>query len=201
MANFLVDGIAQQCHDQPPAPRIDTLIPSWASAGADGPGRVLTPLGDFLISSEIKTKFSSLKGGWEISSWSTYSWNIKNKPSPFSCAVSPEPPGRCGLITTVKFLPSVVANSHPMYQFSAMPIYLFWSQSDLAIFGFTLEPAGKNLPPELAPWLKNGDGSALHAGAEDDLAANAVVRAIQRDGFYLACTRSLKFTSLGHSVH
>jgi hypothetical protein len=70
-----------------------------------------------------------------------------------------------------------------------MPIFLFWSQTDTDIFGFTTEPEGGNLPAEFAPWSKNGQGAALYLGAGEDLTAagvaNPVVRAIQRDGFYV----------------
>jgi hypothetical protein len=64
-----------------------------------------------------------------------------------------------------------------------MPIYLFWSESDREVFGFTFESDGGNLPTDLAPWSKNGEGEAL---PDENLASNSVVRAVQRDGFYLA---------------
>jgi hypothetical protein len=83
-----------------------------------------------------------------------------------------------------------------------MPIYLFWSLRDLAIFGFTLEPAGRNLPTEFAPWSKNGDGAALRdVGADEKSRSNAVVRAIYRDGFYLARTELPATGPLSRTVH
>jgi hypothetical protein len=67
-----------------------------------------------------------------------------------------------------------------------MGIYLFWSAADSVVFGFTADPDGHNLPAELAPWLKNGDGQSLPAAPRNALvASNAVIRTIQRDGFYL----------------
>jgi hypothetical protein len=91
-------------------------------------------------------------------------------------------------------------NLHAMHQIQRMPIYLFWSQRDVAIFGFTLEPAGRNLPIEFAPWSKNGDGAALHEAAPDaNLPFNAIVQAIERDGFYLARTELLRGLPPGHN--
>jgi hypothetical protein len=83
-----------------------------------------------------------------------------------------------------------------------MEIYLFWSLRDFSTFGFTLEPAGQNLPSEFAPWSKNGDGAALHdAGTDENMPFNAVVRAIRRDGFYLARTEPPGAPPPGYSIH
>ena len=66
-----------------------------------------------------------------------------------------------------------------------MQIYLFWSDPDKEVCGFTLDPEGMNLPSDLAPWSKNGDGAALYAGPPGGEMGNAVIRTVRRDGFYL----------------
>jgi hypothetical protein len=70
--------------------------------------------------------------------------------------------------------------------FVDMQIYLFWSDHDREVFGFTFDPEGTNLPFEFAPWSKNDNGAALYAGPSDGVAFNAVISAVRRDGFYLA---------------
>jgi hypothetical protein len=46
---------------------------------------------------------------------------------------------------------------------------------------------------ELAPWSKNAGGDLLDPGPDDEsLASNSVVRAVQRDGFYLARSELLR---------
>jgi hypothetical protein len=71
-----------------------------------------------------------------------------------------------------------------------MPIYLFWSQKDVKVFGFTADARGTNLPAALAPWERNGDGTPIYTGPNESLddlsASNKIVRAVQCDGFYLA---------------
>jgi hypothetical protein len=67
-----------------------------------------------------------------------------------------------------------------------METYLFFSDTDEDVFAFTSDPEGENLPAEFAPWLKNGDGAALYIGPEDSVTSNPVLRAVRRDGFYLA---------------
>lgn len=68
-----------------------------------------------------------------------------------------------------------------------MGIYLFWSMSNVEVFGFTSDAEGTNLPDDLAPWVKNGEGLALYLGQKvDDIVASPITKAIQRDGFYLA---------------
>jgi hypothetical protein len=70
-----------------------------------------------------------------------------------------------------------------------MQIYLFWSETDSEVFGFTANIEGENLPAGFAPWSKSGQGGALYLGPAEDLTAlsvsNSVIRAVQRDGFYL----------------
>ena len=73
-----------------------------------------------------------------------------------------------------------------------MTISLFRSAKEPDVFGFTVDPAGSNLPAQLGPWQSAGAGSAAMSYAEmnlDELAlSDPVMRAIKQDGFYL--TRS-----------
>ena len=58
------------------------------------------------------------------------------------------------------------------------------------MFGFTADPTGANLPAEFAPWQKSGEATAAQAYADSSLdglaASDPVVKAVERDGFYLA---------------
>jgi hypothetical protein len=67
----------------------------------------------------------------------------------------------------------------------AMLIYLFWSQTDPTISGFTFDPEGNNLPEQLAPWSKNRDGQPIYREAGSGTMPNPVVETVERDGFYL----------------
>ena len=70
-----------------------------------------------------------------------------------------------------------------------MGIYFFWSTVDATVSGLTSDPEGANLPADLAPWIRNGEGQALYTGpAGTDTATNRVLQAVQRDGFYLMRT-------------
>jgi hypothetical protein len=66
-----------------------------------------------------------------------------------------------------------------------MQLYLFWSKGDPEIFGFTLDRTGENLPTDFEPWSANGAGDALYADLEGRAQPNAIVRIVERDGFYL----------------
>ena len=72
-----------------------------------------------------------------------------------------------------------------------MQIYLFWSECDLGVFGFTSDRTGANLPVEFMPWSKNGDGKALYGPEEGVNTANVIIEAVQRDGFRLGRCASL----------
>jgi hypothetical protein len=73
-----------------------------------------------------------------------------------------------------------------------MHIYLFWSQRDLGVFGFTSDHDGTNLPVELMPWTKNDGGEALYTGPDEASGAgNVIIEAVQRHGFRLARCASL----------
>jgi hypothetical protein len=71
-----------------------------------------------------------------------------------------------------------------------MTISLFRSMQEPDVFAFTDDPTGGNLPTELGPWQSAGAGTAAtsYAGASlDGLAmSDPVMRAVERDGFYLA---------------
>jgi hypothetical protein len=71
-----------------------------------------------------------------------------------------------------------------------MAISLFRSGKAPDVFGFTADPTGGNLPTEFAPWEMAGSGTAAqsYAGTSlDGLAlSDPVIRAVARDGFYLA---------------
>jgi hypothetical protein len=71
-----------------------------------------------------------------------------------------------------------------------MDIFLFWSEADAELFALTLDREGKSLPAEFGPWSKNGHGEPLYVGADEVIAvprvSNAITRALQRDGLYMA---------------
>lgn len=71
-----------------------------------------------------------------------------------------------------------------------MTISLFRSTKEPDIFGFTDDPTGRKLPPELGPWQSAGAGTAaaLYAGTSlDGLSlSNPIMKAVGEDGFYLA---------------
>jgi hypothetical protein len=67
-----------------------------------------------------------------------------------------------------------------------MPIFIFWSEADKAVFGFTADTTGDNLPANLAPWSRNGTGEPIAGeGTMALAAANPVIQAVERDGFYI----------------
>ena len=73
---------------------------------------------------------------------------------------------------------------------TSMKLTLFRSAKEPDVFGFTADPTGSNLPDEFAPWRKAGEGTAAQTYAEDSLggiaSSDPVIRAVERDGFYLA---------------
>jgi hypothetical protein len=69
-----------------------------------------------------------------------------------------------------------------------MQMYIFRSDKDPAIAGFTTQRHGGNLPAEFAPWRPPG-GAAIQTGdefADVTGGADVVLAGIARDGFYLA---------------
>ncbi len=83
-----------------------------------------------------------------------------------------------------------------------MHIFLFFSERDTRVFGLTADPEGGNLPFDLGPWSKSGDGEALYTDPGEGLAgfkaSNPVMAAIKHDGFYLG--RTSKATRLSVPV-
>jgi hypothetical protein len=71
-----------------------------------------------------------------------------------------------------------------------MKLTLFRSAKDQHVFGFTVDPTGCNLPDEFGPWLNAGGSTPAQSYAEGGLEGLApsdpVIKAIERDGFYLA---------------
>jgi hypothetical protein len=71
-----------------------------------------------------------------------------------------------------------------------MNIYLFRSTKEPDVFGFTADSIGGNLPEERGPWQAAGGGTVAEAYAGSSLdglaPSDPVVRAVERDGFYLA---------------
>ena len=66
-----------------------------------------------------------------------------------------------------------------------MAIYLFLSQSNENVQGFTLDITGSNLPADYAPWHAAGSGEAVPVGGDTD----PVAMIVQRDGYFLVSTR------------
>ena len=71
-----------------------------------------------------------------------------------------------------------------------MKLTVFRSTREPDLFGFTADPTGSNLPEALVPWRKVGEGTAAQTCAGDSLggiaASDPVIKAVERDGFYLA---------------
>jgi hypothetical protein len=71
-----------------------------------------------------------------------------------------------------------------------MKLTLFRSTKDEHMFGFTVDPTGCNLPDEFGPWLKAGGNTSAQSYAGSSLdglaSSDPVIKAIERDGFYLA---------------
>jgi hypothetical protein len=95
----------------------------------------------------------------------------------------------------------LLSNPSPVRYNNEMEIYLFWSEWDAEVFGFTSDPKGENLPADLAPWSRNGGGQAIYSRPDENQAPNTVVEAIRRDGFYLARNFSRSASSPRHRVH
>jgi hypothetical protein len=75
--------------------------------------------------------------------------------------------------------------------YEGMKLTLFRSTKEPDLFGFTDDPTGSNLPDEFGPWCRAGEGTAAQAYAGDSLSggvasSDPVIKAVERDGFYLA---------------
>jgi hypothetical protein len=72
-----------------------------------------------------------------------------------------------------------------------MKIHLFQSTRELDVFGFTNDETGANLPADLAPWTRAGEGCEVETGPDIAVLAGVgssdpVVSAIEHGGFYVA---------------
>ena len=69
-----------------------------------------------------------------------------------------------------------------------MKLHLFHSLKDPAVFGFTEDHLGENLPPAYAPWEHSGEGGVIQVQACQMTLwgrPTPVADAIQRTGYYL----------------
>lgn len=87
-----------------------------------------------------------------------------------------------------------------MKRSSGAAIYLFWSEADASVFGFTVHPMGANLPDDFAPWIKNGDGGAIYVGEPGNV-SSIIISDVLRDGFYLASVGPRATHLPGSSIH
>jgi hypothetical protein len=75
-----------------------------------------------------------------------------------------------------------------------MDIYLFQSTSDLAMFGFTSDPSGANLPHEFGPWSPSSLGAAplyvLMERFNGTATSGAILKALADVGFFLGGSRN-----------
>jgi hypothetical protein len=74
-----------------------------------------------------------------------------------------------------------------------MQIFLFQSEIDNDLAGFTEEEDGGNLPSDYAPWKLIG-GRAVQIGSNLSGVSgggDALLAAIQRDGFFLARSETI----------
>jgi hypothetical protein len=62
-----------------------------------------------------------------------------------------------------------------------MKVYIFISDKESRVRGFTFDPTGRNLPAEYAPWKALNEGRMTSARSKDD----PVMVAVARDGFFL----------------
>jgi hypothetical protein len=60
-----------------------------------------------------------------------------------------------------------------------MRIYVFVSDKDPAILGFTSDEAGANLPDALGPWREEVEPGIFVVGTDHD----PITEAVRRDGF------------------
>lgn len=68
-----------------------------------------------------------------------------------------------------------------------MQVFIFQSEKDKDIFGFSGELAGGNLPAEFAPWQRIGNTALQSGGGVAGIGpADAVIASIEREGFFVA---------------
>jgi hypothetical protein len=77
---------------------------------------------------------------------------------------------------------------------SDVMIYLFQSEADQAVFAFTQDSTGRNLPPKFAPWKNSKQGGSLYLGVGESSAqlgpGDPVLRAVETQGYYLVAAPS-----------
>ena len=61
-------------------------------------------------------------------------------------------------------------------------VFLFLSQADRDLMGFTVDKTGSNLPPEYAPWKPASGGVAIPLGGGN---TSSIIEAVQQDGYLL----------------
>jgi hypothetical protein len=77
-----------------------------------------------------------------------------------------------------------------------MKMHLFQSTRELDVFGFTSDETGDNLPADLAPWTRSGEGCAVGTGPDivtlvDGGSSDPVVFALEHGGFYVARSETI----------
>jgi hypothetical protein len=65
-----------------------------------------------------------------------------------------------------------------------MDFFVFQSEKDDLCYGFTVEEAGANLPPELAPWTRP-NGATLPQSLIEMVVSDAAAESLKLDGYHL----------------
>jgi hypothetical protein len=68
-----------------------------------------------------------------------------------------------------------------------MRIYVYVSQQDPELIGFTFGEAGANLPDEFGPWHQEELPGVVVIGVGDD----PITEAVRRDGYIIVTDRSI----------
>ena len=68
-----------------------------------------------------------------------------------------------------------------------MDFFVFQSEKDSQSYGFTVDEARANLPPELAPWTRPV-GATLPQSILEMITSDAVSASLALDGYHLAQT-------------
>jgi hypothetical protein len=66
-----------------------------------------------------------------------------------------------------------------------MQVFIFRSEKDSNIVGFTAQRDGGNLPAEFAPWTAQGNSAIQSGAASSSGGADAVQQGIKYDGYFL----------------
>jgi hypothetical protein len=65
---------------------------------------------------------------------------------------------------------------------TVMDIYVFASDTDPCVVGFTSDETGTNLPVALGPWREEVEPGVVVIDTDDD----PIVQAVRRDGFFVS---------------